>query len=445
MDDRAEQTIKMLIDDDLSKPKPKPLDQTPFIRQFKANAQQEATLDMRHNLWDNHAYDCYGSKYIRDWYLEYLSRLTHILQFRNNTRVDVDVPKRNFPIAFHDIDKQVALMHEGYEDIPRSTPINSFPSEQLKANYQLKHVSPRYTWLVDVMFFNDFAYYCLINANTRYLFMISANHFIEDGQLYVSIRTNKKGEAVVDKNNANTIYSYINALSVVVSKYPIWFIIGDGQKGFNSDDIRVQTFYRDHGLQPAPGKRFDRDKHGVHFIPIRRIGLNSVIEKDEPYHNSLAIIDRVGRTLRDMYYTINPNANTPETKFKLNVDPFVMKELVNQYNLAPHKTLTRYGPGFRISPNMAMNDYDLERFICRSISQQNWVAIQREGYSIPIGSIVIVLNETTKFDKKRSKVRNELFRVIDNKHGKYIVRGMKSGVELVFPRWKINLADLRQE
>jgi hypothetical protein len=294
------------------------------------------------------------------------------------------------------------------------------------------------------MFFGDFAYYCVINANTRYLFMIPATHFIRDGQIYVSTRTTKKGEEVVDKNNANTIYSYINALGVVVSQYPIWYIVGDGQAGFDSDDIRVQTFYREHGPRPQPGEQYILRKHCIHFIPVARIGLNSINNKDEPYHNSLAIIDRVGRTLRDMYHTINPGSITPETKFKLNIDPFVMKELVNQYNLAPHKTLSKYGPGFPISPRMAMNDPELERHIVRSIAQQNWVVSQRDGFAIPIGTIVIALNETTKFDKKRSIVRDELFRVISRAAGKYVVKGMKSGVELTFPRWKITIADTRQ-
>jgi hypothetical protein len=122
-----------------------------------------------------------------------------------------------------------------------------------------------------------------------------------------------------------------------------------------------------------------------------------------------------------------------------------MKELVNQYNLAPHKTLTRYGPGFQISPRMVMNDADLERFISRSISQQNWVVSQRSGFKVPIGSLVIVLNETTKFDKKRSLVRDELFRVIGYSGGKYTVKGIKSGVELVFPRWKVSIADVMEK
>jgi hypothetical protein len=92
-----------------------------------------------------------------------------------------------------------------------------------------------------------------------------------------------------------------------------------------------------------------------------------------------------------------------------------------------------------------MNDPDLERFICKSISQQNWIVVQRDGFGIPIGSLVIVLNETTKFDKNRSKVRDELFRVISREGGKYHVKGLKSGIELIFPRWKITIADVHEK
>jgi hypothetical protein len=111
--------------------------------------------------------------------------------------------------------------------------------------------------------------------------------------------------------------------------------------------------------------------------------------------------------------------------------------MVKQYNNSPHSTLTKFGPGFPITPQMVMNDSDLELFIMRRITQANIITKTVDGFAIPIGTKVMVFNNISPMDKRRSSTRPELFEVIGFDRGIYTVRGMKSGVVLFMPRCEI--------
>jgi hypothetical protein len=117
----------------------------------------------------------------------------------------------------------------------------------------------------------------------------------------------------------------------------------------------------------------------------------------------------------------------------------VIGELVKQYNNAPHATLTKYGPGFDISPLMAQRDRDIENAICRRITQANMVTKTADEFVVPIGSTVTLYNDVSPMDKRRGAARPELFTVISFDHGVYRVRGNKSGVVVNAPRYKIKV------
>jgi hypothetical protein len=137
----------------------------------------------------------------------------------------------------------------------------------------------------------------------------------------------------------------------------------------------------------------------------------------------------VVRTVRDLAYNIADLGDS--------VDPLIMKEFVKQYNDAPHSTLTDYGPGFAISPNMVQLDPNLEEYINRRISQDNMNVRKTQGFELPIGSIVLCFNDISPMDKRRSSTRPEGFVVLGYHRGVYRVRGMQSGVVLSLPRWKL--------
>jgi hypothetical protein len=71
---------------------------------------------------------------------------------------------------------------------------------------------------------------------------------------YISYRLTTKGKQVVDKNGGNTMHSHIDALGVIALQRSIWFIVGDGQVVFDSDDTRVQTFCHEERRQRKGGK-----------------------------------------------------------------------------------------------------------------------------------------------------------------------------------------------
>ena len=83
--------------------------------------------------------------------------------------------------------------------------------------------------------------------------------------------------------------------------------------------------------------------------------------KTEPMHTSLAIIDRVTRTICDIAFNLKIGIIRLQA----------MKKIVDLYNNAPHKTLSKYA-GFAVTPTMVQNDEKLESYIVRKIMQHNY-------------------------------------------------------------------------
>ena len=64
-----------------------------------------------------------------------------------------------------------------------------------------------------------------------------------------------------------------------------------------------------------------------------------------------------------------------------------MKEIVNQYNNAPHKTLSLYA-GVSVSPQMVQNDKNLETFIVKRIVEENYKIMNSDGFKLEKGQHV---------------------------------------------------------
>jgi hypothetical protein len=427
-DARAAELIRTRIQEFAANKKAKPMDRVPFVKDV---IWQVMNIDStQQGLWELHKDSFWGHMTIQELYIQYLNEFQRSRQFADSEQQRVPAIDRAFPIAFKDPSKRRALFAEGYQlNDPKSIPTNYFPLKLYKKKYALKHVSPPNTWYVDMLMFGDFAWYAFINANTRYLLMLPANFEVNEDSYRMAMAMNDKGKLVVNKQAGTSIYAYLTALEQVVGKVTVWYIVGDGQQSFNSDDVRIREFYRTHGRQP----------NGIEFIPTKRLVLNSFAKRTDPLHQTLAIIDRVGRTLRDMYYRIRPYSRVSEADV-LNIGPGIMRELVQQYNSSPHKTLTRYGPGFEISPQMAQNDPELEFVICRSITQANWRTTQTQGFYVPIGSLVRVYNSTGSMDKRRSQVWPELGIVRSYQGGVYHVVLTKSHIPLSASRWQLENA-----
>jgi hypothetical protein len=201
-------------------------------------------------------------------------------------------------------------------------------------------------------------------------------------------------------------------------------IRGDAQAAFTSHSPEIEFLYQSNGIVFEPVRRME--------VPQQREGKKG---KSEPYHNSLGIIDRLTRTIRDMLYNINIS------------DPVfpIIDSIVAQYNQAPHDTLTHYGPGFPVSPIICHQDRELRDYIKRRICQENALTIHRQGFAIPIGDIVALYNPANIFDKRRSRVIREVFRVVDFKNGTYEIKGIDSGKVLHVPRSQLKPAPVVSE
>jgi hypothetical protein len=116
--------------------------------------------------------------------------------------------------------------------------------------------------------------------------------------------------------------------------------------------------------------------------------------KSSPNHTSLSIIDRVIRTIRDMAYQMGVE----------DIIPDVMKRIVQFYNTAPHKTLSKI-MGFEVSPNMAEQDLDLEIEIIRRFQIKNEEIRNQHGFVLDIGSKVYVYNPRDTVNKRRTSIK----------------------------------------
>ena len=233
---------------------------------------------------------------------------------------------------------------------------NSFPLKSNLKKYGLHKVAPRGTYIVDFMFDDKLVYLVAINVNTRYGMIELTNITNDDGDVLkekdntsdvteVLRSEGAQTQSVVRTNAKNTI-SYLRALEKMIREVsltnPIKHLNGDGEGAFSSN--LAKAFYQERGITFHPAPRMlivDKKKKKGY--------------KTEPLHGSLALVDRFIRTLRDMTF----NAG-----YKLT--PLVLKEMVRQYNNAPHSTLSKI-IGFDVSPLMVQKDKNKEEYIVMKI------------------------------------------------------------------------------
>lgn len=287
------------------------------------------------------------------------------------------------------LDKLLEEDLKNKEYIPRSFPL------KFNKRYYLHKVSSPNTYMIDIMFTGKFAYLVAINVNTRYLFVKMLNKSLDKLGNANSIST----VSTLSNRSSKRFVSTLNGLRKQ-GMIPET-LIGDDEGCFNSD--YTQKYY---------------DYHNIEFVKIPRM-LKGVYPKfmdveqntgTQPLHSSLGIIDRVIRTIRDMAYNAELGIITPPE----------MKQLVELYNNAPHKSLSHYA-GEEVSPIMVQNDPELEKFIARRIQQENYNIKQKPGYQLDMGSFVKVYNETDKFNKRRSIIQPGSYIITDFYNNLYTV------------------------
>lgn len=347
-------------------------------------------------------YEHWHSAYINEYYKQPSSHLKIKTQPLTNT------------IAFKSSDKIKALqsIYPNKNELNQTTS-SYFPLKQNIKRYQLHKVAKRGSYLIDLMFVDKLCYLIAININTRYLYAVLINNIIFDD------KDNDDSKIQHFSKTSKDAVTFINKLDQLIkSGVNIKHLTGDGEKAFNSD--LAKAYYISHNIT-------------WHTVPRLQMGTypdfmskEQKQMKTDPMHGSLGIIDRVIRTIRDMAYNLQIGTITPN----------VMKEIVNQYNNAPHKTLSKYA-GFSVSPQMVNIDPDLEEYIVRRITQENYIIKCQPGFNIPLNTQVKVYNEHDSLMKRRSIIRPGIYHVIGFNNGLYEVIDDKNNVQLI-PRTKID-------
>ena len=119
-----------------------------------------------------------------------------------------------------------------------------------------------------------------------------------------------------------------------------------------------------------------------------------------------------------------------------NIAPNIMKEIVSQYNNAPHIGLSGYA-GFDVTPAIVQNDNQLEDYIVRKICQCNYEVVNTPGYKLHNGSRVKVYNEKDSMSKRREIIQPGEFVVEKVMNGLCIVRNTKNNKIQAVPRYKL--------
>ena len=353
--------------------------------------------------------DTLDSNWYDLWYEAYINK------YYNQPTTHIHIPTQQLTntIAFKTANKVNALLQK-YPDKQQlsQTQTSYFPLKQNIKQYQLHKVSKPHSYLIDLMFVDKLCYLVAINVNTRYLFVGLMNHIL--------FNDNDNDEQRFSKASKDTT-TYLKTLSKLIEVgMDVKYLTGDGESAFASRE--AQQFYKEHDIifTPAP-----RVKMGNYPDFMKR---EQQHVKTDPMHSSLGMIDRVIRTLRDMAYNMKIGIITPQ----------VMKDLVNQYNNAPHCTLSRY-IGMDITPQMVQDDPELESYITRQIAKNNYNIINKPGFILPAGTQVKLYNEHDSLMKRRSIIQPGTYHIVGFDNGLYRVANDKNNEQLV-PRYKIDIA-----
>ena len=320
------------------------------------------------------------------------------LPWKSKMKVD-DYMKQN---KWTEIQKEVARDYLLYDSF----------NEKKNRKYQLKAVAPRHTLIIDLFYANHFTYLLAINVNTRKAFAIpspqikpiqssppsqTAQHFPS----YLVPKTKHK-----DKDNV------IDMLTQLLKQTPIKMIICDQERSFISD--KFEQFCANKGIR-------------LHYYVINNIR-DEYTGKDNRMiiHNSLAILDRFCRTLRNMAYNIGV--------IDQEIDPNLMSKLINIYNNSPHTTFYRILKK-AITPNEMDKNKLLEDKLCYQLVRHNFVVRNRDDYDISINSPVRIKNEANTFDKLKHKLLPGIYEVIGRDNNLFICKQGKNIVRV--PRYMI--------
>ena len=367
-------------------------------------------------------YKYIGTQTHREWYTTYLERRNRKSEEKKNEQYKVkkddlqEEKDEQINFGYKGKDKIKSLYnHYGKKYIePEDKIPNSFPLKQNIKSYQLHKVRGRNSWLIDLMKTGKIYYLLAINVNTRYLLAEPTNAEIEeteDAEGIVKVSNSVKNAKIC----ADTMIRLINR------GWNPQYIESDGEGGFSSDYVK-RVIYERYNIEHNTVPRQRKTQYPNFMIDES----NKWNKKTEPLHGSLAIIDRVTRTIRDIAYNMHIGVILPPD----------MEKIVEYYNNAPHKGLSKWA-GFSVTPSMVHNDKRLEEYIVRKIVQANHEIMNRRGFQLKEGTEVKVYNEKDSLTKRRTVIQPGKFIIEGFNRGLYKVKNINDNSIQLVPRFKL--------
>ena len=298
--------------------------------------------------------------------------------------------------------------------------LNNFDKKEAKKKYQYIIIEYPHTYIGDIFFpvGNKVAFLLLVEANTRRAYAYQLGDITEKEIINVDNDTYER-QIFAPKTGLKTTTSLIKAFNKFLNdntdvphpperEYSIKYLKFDGESGINND--KFQEFLA---------------KNNIKFIPVPKENINS-----------LSVINRLCRTLRDIAFNMNVQI----------IDQHIMDKILDIYNNAPHKTLTKccfnYDPSLKeIYPDgITPNDVHysgtfgicpegvryLERVLIVDWKCKNYVR-QEEIGELCLRDKCRIYEPGDKFEKKRSKLSKDIYQIVGKENGLYQCQNIKTG------------------
>ena len=266
---------------------------------------------------------------------------------------------------------------------------NSFNIKKNKKEYSLRTYSnARHSLIGDIFFDSDISYLLLININTRYAYAyqlgdlkvrnISNQDEYQNTYLIYYLTKGQK-----------TIKSLMKAFKQHLANHKVNFLRFDGEKAINSKEFQ-------------------------NYLQKKHIRYLSTVPKS---HTSLALIDRLCRTIRDIAFNLHIEHISHQ---------HIMDLILDYYNNTRHETLTstlfkaypelksKYKNG--ITPAIMDANPELERLFVMECKKYNNYVESKQDYDIKIGDKAQIVNENNPFKKNRT-ILNENTHTVTSRFG----------------------------
>ena len=311
---------------------------------------------------------------------------------RVNINKNLDIKTFDNLIGYKDTKKRLALNWTNYGEyepgMTKTFRNSKFPLKDNLKKYSTHSIAPHGSYQMDLMFDGPYCYLIVINVNTRYLRFQQTNINIDDDAM---------------KSAPNVLKALDNIVNEIkTSGKDINYVSFDGEKAFSS--ALITNYFQNKHIQYKPVFQ-ESFTQGLHYND----------ERHRAKHSSLAIVDRVIRTIRDLAFNIGQDEISPE----------ILNNIVWSINNAPHKTLSKYA-GQSVSPKKVDDDKDLEKFIIHRIAQENFNIMNQPTFNININQPVRVYNEKTPNIKRRSEIQPGNWKVVGRKGHLFVVSDGKA-------------------